>query len=232
MLIGYEPTGQDWGSGNLLVSGNVGIAQTAPLAKLTVNNNISDAGSATDAIFAAANNATGAAISARQTGAGYAGYFSGKVNITGATHLYDALTVDTWVQVTGTLTAANIIGTIQDPKACKIFKFTPSACYIHGTTIPQANEVYDLQTTKPIGPLNYVAADCHWLKASGSIVRKNWDPNPNPRDCTGAPSRTLTLSIDDSSTDLNLLAGHNNVIGAAVIIEGSNIEYICCKYSN
>jgi hypothetical protein len=36
MLVGYLPTGQDWGAGNLLVSGNVGIGTTSPSSKLTV----------------------------------------------------------------------------------------------------------------------------------------------------------------------------------------------------
>lgn len=48
---------------------------------LRVNNNLEavNYGSETDAIFAAANNSDGAAVSALQTGTGYAGYFSGKV---------------------------------------------------------------------------------------------------------------------------------------------------------
>jgi len=59
-------------------SGNVGIGTTGPLAKLAVG----DTGSAGDAIAAYANSAS-SALYAQQAGTGYAGYFSGKVYVSG-----------------------------------------------------------------------------------------------------------------------------------------------------
>ena len=66
------------GSGIWNTSGNVGIGTTAPAAKLGVGGT----GSSGDIIAAYANSANSALYS-QQSGSGYAGYFSGKVGITG-----------------------------------------------------------------------------------------------------------------------------------------------------
>ncbi|MFH1462745.1 MAG: hypothetical protein ABIG08_03580, partial [bacterium] len=82
----------------ILNSGNVGIGQTVPGAKLTVNNptTAGKVGSAGDAIYTYSNSAANAAISAEQGNAGgYAGYFSGKVAITSNLTTGGTLTVST-----------------------------------------------------------------------------------------------------------------------------------------
>ncbi|MEK7637420.1 MAG: hypothetical protein AAB402_03505 [Patescibacteria group bacterium] len=62
--------------------GNIGIGGvTAPAGKLVVNNNLAGTGSSGDAIAAYANG-DNSAVYGQQAGAGWAGYFSGKVNVT------------------------------------------------------------------------------------------------------------------------------------------------------
>ncbi len=65
------------------VTGSLAVGQASATAKLAVSNNLNDAGSANDAIAAYANTA-GSSLYAQQSGTGYAGYFSGRVNITGS----------------------------------------------------------------------------------------------------------------------------------------------------
>jgi len=64
-----------------VIAGSVGIGQTVPSAKLTINNPSTDGkiGSSGDAIYAYANSSN-AAISAEQNGSGYAIYSSGGMN--------------------------------------------------------------------------------------------------------------------------------------------------------
>ncbi len=62
--------------------GNVGIGNITPAGKFVVNNNLAGNGSSGDAIAAYANT-TGSALYAQQNNAsGWAGYFSGRVNVT------------------------------------------------------------------------------------------------------------------------------------------------------
>ncbi|MDZ7798015.1 MAG: hypothetical protein U5L76_00170 [Patescibacteria group bacterium] len=63
-------------------AGNIGIGNDNPVAKLTINNGVSDSGSSGDGVFAAVDSSN-AAISGKQTGSGYAGYFSGNVKVDG-----------------------------------------------------------------------------------------------------------------------------------------------------
>lgn len=83
------------GKATLRLAGTASIGSTtAPTSKLLVNNNTVGAGSAQDAIAAYANNATGAALYAQQSNAAaWAGYFSGRVNVTSDLIVGGTLTV-------------------------------------------------------------------------------------------------------------------------------------------
>ncbi len=79
--------------------GNVGIGNITPAGKFVVNNNLAGDGSSGDAIAAYANT-TGSALYAQQNNAGgWAGYFSGNVNITGTLTLGGVLKPTPGIQV-------------------------------------------------------------------------------------------------------------------------------------
>jgi len=66
---------------NITGTGKVGIGQTGPNAKLTINAGSSNTGNANDGLGIYANNASGSALYAQQDGTGWAATFSGKVGI-------------------------------------------------------------------------------------------------------------------------------------------------------
>jgi hypothetical protein len=95
-------------SGDVTISGNVGIGQTSPASKFVINDNLSDAGSVDDSLSVYANTA-GSAIYAEQQGAGYAGYFKGKTKIEGGLDVSGDLKVKDSSAVLDSLLSGGII---------------------------------------------------------------------------------------------------------------------------